>query len=33
MRFTDPSTGVGGDPGEVYAAAVVFDHEEDVEAA
>ncbi len=25
--------GVGGDPGEVHAAAVVFDHDEDVEAA
>ena len=25
--------GVGGDPGDVHAAAVVFDHDEDVEAA
>jgi hypothetical protein len=24
---------MGGDPGEVHAAAVVLDHEEDVEAA
>ena len=30
----DPSSGwVGGDPGEVYAAAAMFDHDEDVEAA
>ena len=30
----DPGAGgVGGDPGEVHAAAVVFDHDEDVEAA
>ena len=30
----DPgSGGVGGDPGEVHAAAAVLDHEEDVEAA
>ena len=30
----DPGTGgVGGDPGDVHAATVVFDHDEDVEAA
>ena len=30
----DPgSGGVGGDPGEVHAAAIVLDHDEDVEAA
>src|SRR6188472_2187762 len=30
----DPGAGgVGGDPGEVYAAAAVLDHDEDVEAA
>ena len=30
----DPgSGGVGGDPGEVHAAAIVLDHDQDVEAA
>ena len=30
---TQSPVGVGGDPGEVRAAAVVFDHDEDIEAA